>query len=46
MGKRLHRWLCVLLVALCASAEAQLRLLTEEGLAWRIDHGAEGAGGR
>jgi len=30
MGKRLHRWLCVLLVALCASAEAQLRLLTED----------------
>lgn len=30
MGKRLHRWLCVLLVALCVSAEAQLRLLTED----------------
>src|SRR5690606_41517301 len=32
MGKRfLHRWLCVLLlVAPCASAETQLRLLTED----------------
>ena len=30
MGKRLYRWLGVLLVALCATADAQLRLLTED----------------
>lgn len=30
MGKRVHRWLCVLLAALFTPAEAQLRLLTEE----------------
>ncbi|WP_275545361.1 MULTISPECIES: substrate-binding periplasmic protein [unclassified Pseudomonas] len=30
MGKRLHRWLCVVLVVLCAPAAAQLRLLTED----------------
>ena len=30
MGKRMYRCLCVLLVALCVPAQAQLRLLTED----------------
>ena len=30
MAKCINRWLCVLLVVLCAPVEAQLRLLTED----------------